>query len=239
MNNGYVCVLAVLAVACLTLIFVFAGFPLLVSFIIAFLMFGIPIIIALHDDGKSNNEDNDNSEQEEQKRLCAEREENERRARLEAEARQKQRLKEEEERKAYHKEVQEYLQQKREKEREDRLDAIADAALEYAQTKEWLKEQLKSHTKEEIAGVPKSVKILDGLPYDDGYQGKYGVFSVYTTQGGRCYHAVKGCCGASIDTNLIQAIEYGKTPCSKCARGFPTKLPEWYVKYRKIEKYNL
>lgn len=177
--------------------------------------------------------------QEEQKRLCAEKEENERRARLEAEARQKQRLKEEEERKAYHKEVQEYLRQKLEKEREDRLDAIADAALEYAQTKEWLKEQLKTHTKEEIAGVPKSVKFLDGLPYDDGYQGKYGVFSVYTTEGGRCYHAVKGCCGASIDTNLIQAIEYGKTPCSKCARGFPTKLPEWYIKYRKIEKYNL
>lgn len=230
MNDGAVTVLGVAAVVILAIILACAGFPILVSVTISSFVFGLPIAIAVYNDNKRSIKNEikvDSQPKEAENQLMVKNEE-----RLQQKS-------EEEKRKAYHYEVQENLRQMKEKAEEDRLDAIADAALEYAQTKEKLKEQLKGHTKEEIAGIPKGVKMLDGLPYDGGYQGKFGVFSVYTTKDGKCYHAVKGCCGANIDTNLIKAIEYGRYPCKKCARGYPTKLPDWYIKYKIIEKYNL
>lgn len=230
MNDGAVTVLGVVAVVILAIILACAGFPILVSVTISNFVFGLPIAIAVYNDNKRSIKNEikvDSQPKEAENQLMVKNEE-----RLQQKS-------EEEKRKAYHYEVQENLRQMKEKAEEDRLDAIADAALEYAQTKEKLKEQLKGHTKEEIAGIPKGVKMLDGLPYDGGYQGKFGVFSVYTTKDGKCYHAVKGCCGANIDTNLIKAIEYGRYPCKKCARGYPTKLPDWYIKYKIIEKYNL
>ncbi len=230
MNDGVVTALGAVAVAALVIILVCAGFPVLVSIAISVLMFGVPIAIAVNSDNKRARED------ELEARLQLK--ENESQLKSETEEKLKQKN-EEEKRKAYHYEVQENLRQMKEKAEEDRLDAIADAALEYAQTKEKLKEQLKSRTKEEIAGIPKGVKMLDGIPYDEGYQGKFGVFSVYTTEEGKCYHAVKGCCGANIETNLIKAIEYGRYPCKRCARGYPTKVPDWYIRYKIIEKYNL
>lgn len=230
MNDGAVTVLGVVAVVILAIILACAGFPILVSVTISNFVFGLPIAIAVYNDNKRSIKNEikvDSQPKEAENQLMVKNEE-----RLQQKS-------EEEKRKAYHYEVQENLRQMKEKAEEDRLDAIADAALEYAQTKEKIKEQLKGHTKEEIAGIPKGVKMLDGLPYDGGYQGKFGVFSVYTTKDGKCYHAVKGCCGANIDTNLIKAIEYGRYPCKKCARGYPTKLPDWYIKYKIIEKYNL
>lgn len=232
MNDGVVTALGAVAVAALVIILVCAGFPVLVSIAISVLMFGVPIAVAAHSDNKRARED----ELKASSQLPLK--ENESQLKSETEEKLKQKN-EEEKRKAYHYEVQENLRQMKEKAEEDRLDAIADAALEYAQTKEKLKEQLKSRTKEEIVGIPKGVKMLDGIPYDEGYQGKFGVFSVYTTEEGKCYHAVKGCCGANIETNLIKAIEYGRYPCKRCARGYPTKVPDWYIRYKIIEKYNL
>lgn len=230
MNDRVVTVLGAIAIALLSVTFIYAGFPALVSIVISVLIFGVPIAIAVNSDNKRARED------ELEARLQLK--ENENQPKPETEEKMKQKT-EEEKREAYHYEVQENLRQIREKAEEDRLDAIADAALEYAKTKEKLKEQLKSRTKEEIAGIPKGVKMLDGIPYDEGYQGKFGVFSVYTTEEGKCYHAVKGCCGANIETNLIKAIEYGRYPCKRCARGYPTKVPDWYIRYKIIEKYNL
>lgn len=167
----------------------------------------------------------------------------------EAEARRREQerqllIKEQEEEVARQKE-QERLRMLREKEEEDRLDAIADAAYAYAQRKEWLKNVLEKHTPEEMAGVPRKVKFTDDLiPYDEGFPGKYGHYSVYIAPHGKCYHAVRMCCGAWEEVHLFDAISKKyRRPCMICAKRYPYAIPEWYEEYKKLKAemniYNL
>ena len=138
MNDGAVTVLGVVAVVILAIILACAGFPILVSVTISNFVFGLPIAIAVYNDNKRSIKNEikvDSQPKEAENQLMVKNEE-----RLQQKS-------EEEKRKAYHYEVQENLRQMKEKAEEDRLDAIADAALEYAQTKEKLKEQLEQTQK--------------------------------------------------------------------------------------------
>lgn len=141
-------------------------------------------------------------------------------------------------------EEQRRLQARRKEAEENRLDAIADAAYAYAMGKEKMRAALQEHTLEEIAGVPKKVKFTkDLLPYDEGFPGEYGHFSVYVTTEGKRFHAQKSCHGAWKEIHMFKAIEDRKSPCSICARKYPYSIPEWYEKYKdqlkKKEYYNL
>lgn len=182
-------------------------------------------------------------QEQDRQRLIKEKEE---KIRLQEEQKRLQMLREEEAKKdiedAIADEALEYAIKKREA--EDIEDSIAEAAYYYAINKERVRQQLQGKTVEEAAGVPKKVKFTDDLlPYDEGYPGKYGHYSVYMTPYASCYHAKRGCHGAQEEVHIFEALKKYKPPCLICARQYPCNIPQWYEKYKILlkerEYYNL
>lgn len=181
--------------------------------------------------------------EQERQRLIKEKEE---KARRQEEQKHLQMLREEEAQKdkedAIADEALEYAIKKRET--EDIEDAIAEAAYYYAINKERVRQQLQGKTVEEAAGVPRKVRFTeDLLPYDEGYPGKYGHYSVYMTPYASCYHAKRGCHGAQEEVHIFEALKKYKPPCLICARQYPYNIPQWYERYKILlkekEYYNL
>ena len=181
--------------------------------------------------------------EQERQRLIKEKEE---KARRQEEQKRLQMLREEEAQKdkedAIADEALEYAIKKREA--EDIEDAIAEAAYYYAINKERVRQQLQGKTVEEAAGVPRKVRFTeDLLPYDEGYPGKYGHYSVYMTPYASCYHAKRGCHGAQEEVHIFEALKKYKPPCLICARQYPYNIPQWYERYKILlkekEYYNL
>lgn len=100
-------------------------------------------------------------------------------------------------------------------------------------------------TYHELANIPKDVTFdKDGAPIC-GTGSKYGKYSVYVTESGKCYHYKKYCSSAVNEVHVFATISYGYTPCTKCSpKNVPLlTIPNWYSEYKKIfsikKKYNI
>lgn len=94
-------------------------------------------------------------------------------------------------------------------------------------------EKLQGQSIRQVAGVPAYISFVDGLPKDNG-KAKYGSFTVYRSDKGKCYHDRMGCCSAHRPTHFFVAKRLLK-PCSKCCINCRT-VPSWYVRYNELEK---
>ena len=100
--------------------------------------------------------------------------------------------------------------------------------------------ELSDKSIQEIAHVPDSIFFTDkDLPYTKGEEGLYGIFTLYVTKTGHCYHTIKTC---SKSLNLIEinwyspSLKYNYKPCIKCAKNVNLDKPEWYIKYLEIKE---
>lgn len=110
--------------------------------------------------------------------------------------------------------------------------------------KEQLRIDLEVKTLEELAGVSLDISFdKNDLPIDHQSSGTYGLFTVYYTYSGKCYHSSKTCCAYVRETHMFTAIANGLMPCMNCSKGYPRKIPEWYMNYCHIlqdkRTYNL
>lgn len=86
---------------------------------------------------------------------------------------------------------------------------------------------------ESFVDIPKGVFLKHGLPATSG-RGKYGLYTVYVTPKGKCYHQRELC---SKSPNLRQThfifINRYLRPCSRCVKKV---LPDvnWYYEYKHI-----
>lgn len=87
-----------------------------------------------------------------------------------------------------------------------------------------------------LCDIPPKFEVgSDGLPRDSG-AGNWGKsFTRYVTKSGRRFHEKQGCCGATTEINIANAIENRLLPCSKCISG-PIPQLTWYWEYRKIKR---
>lgn len=90
--------------------------------------------------------------------------------------------------------------------------------------------------------VPKGCFIKNNLPASNG-RGKYGRFTVYFTQKGKCYHQKATCINSNsiYQTNVFAAQGFYR-PCSRCCSQVPIDF-KWYVEWKRIadikERYNI
>ena len=109
----------------------------------------------------------------------------------------------------------------------------------YNSVKNDLLKQLSEKSIQEIAHVPDNVFFTDeDLPYTKSEEGKFGIYTLFISKTGHCYHAIKTC---SKSLNLIEincfspSLKYNYQPCVKCAKGVILDKPEWYIKYLEIK----
>ena len=84
-----------------------------------------------------------------------------------------------------------------------------------------------------FVSLPPKTFIENGLPKTKGY-GKYGLYTVYITPTGKCYHQHKSCSKSlHLTATHILFVSPKLRPCSKC---FKRQIPDlqWYEKYKQI-----
>lgn len=88
-----------------------------------------------------------------------------------------------------------------------------------------------------ICGVPSGVTFDEQLlPHCPGNPFVESHFSVYITSTGKCYHRIRGCCGAHHKVHLFVAAGNFE-PCSKCIppSAWKYEIPDWYYRYVQLE----
>ena len=88
-----------------------------------------------------------------------------------------------------------------------------------------------------ICGVPSGVTFDDELlPHCPNNPFVESHFSVYITSTGKCYHRIRGCCGANHKVHLFVAAGNFE-PCSKCIppAAWKYEIPDWYYRYVQLE----
>lgn len=63
----------------------------------------------------------------------------------------------------------------------------------------------------------------------------YGIFTVYVSDRGRCYHTNYFCSSAIVHPEHKYDVIQRLPPCKKCAMGTVEPVPNWYVELRKLD----
>lgn len=86
---------------------------------------------------------------------------------------------------------------------------------------------------ESFVDIPKGVFLKHGLPATSG-RGKYGLYTVYVTPKGKCYHQRELCLKSPNlkQTHFIFINGYLR-PCSRCVKKVLPDL-NWYYEYKRI-----
>lgn len=82
--------------------------------------------------------------------------------------------------------------------------------------------------------APPGVFIVDNLPATNHHH-KYGLYSVYVTPTGNCYHRRKSCAGKTAQLTNLYLVYKKRYPCSICCKEYkPNTDFTWYEKYLEI-----
>lgn len=102
--------------------------------------------------------------------------------------------------------------------------------------KQAFRNKLEGMTIRQYAGVPSSIRFVNGLPVDNN-DSQFGSFTVFRSSNGNCYHQKRGCCSARFPIHFFVAVKRYR-PCSKCCYKH-MEIPQWYVNYkRETDKAN-
>lgn len=86
---------------------------------------------------------------------------------------------------------------------------------------------------EKLVNIPYGTYIKNGLPVTSGH-GKYGLYTIYVTDKGKCYHQLATCTKASYPRHILHMNTQLK-PCSKCVKKAIPKC-YWFTEYTRIVK---
>ena len=75
--------------------------------------------------------------------------------------------------------------------------------------------------------TPVSGSITDIKPYGD--------LTAYVSRTKACYHKDRYCSGVNTPVHAYEIIDK-IPPCKKCATGYYTGIPEWYIRLRKVKE---